>query len=422
MPNLPTRTRSPKALRTSEVLEDGGRGQGGQLREADFQRARLRTAPRSRSRALRGSACAPIAIPTATYPELRQAVADANPGAETTNVLVGNGSSEVLLNVLQLLPRGEVVYGWPSFSLYPTMCAVLGMSAREVPLAEGHEITPEALLSAVTRETRAVILCNPNNPTGTFMSPGQVQELAEELPDDVLLIVDEAYREFVEDPAYEDSHTLALRKGERVGCPHVLEGARPGGPQGRLRHRLQLYRGLCGAGAVPGLSQPGGPGRGHGFPARDGQSQGARPVRDPGAQTTSGGFPGCWPRVHTLAGQLRDGPVCGRRLREIWGSGARGCGAGLSGLEPGDGWRLGRERPGLSGPSGKHEPHARDRGGRPDRGLCRPRRRRPGWDVVGVDRPDVLEKATQTAPSIAPPRSRKYAGPTSWCSPRPYPR
>lgn len=171
--------------------------------------------------------------PDSHVSRLRQAVADANPGAETTNVLVGNGSSEVLLNVLQLLPRGEVVYGWPSFSLYPTVCVVLGMSAREVPLAEKNEIKPDALLSAVTRETRAVILCNPNNPTGTFMALNRIRELAEELPDRVLLIVDEAYREFVEDPTYEDSHSLALERENVVVArtfskAHGLAGLRAG--------------------------------------------------------------------------------------------------------------------------------------------------------------------------------------------------
>ena len=54
-------------------------------------------------------------------------MADANPGTDSRNVLVGNGSSEVLLNVLQLFRApGEVVYPWPSFSLYPSVCAVLG--------------------------------------------------------------------------------------------------------------------------------------------------------------------------------------------------------------------------------------------------------------------------------------------------------
>jgi len=180
------------------------------------------------------------ALPRANrYPDshasrLRQAVADANPGTETRNVLVGNGSSEVLLNVLQLLPTpGEVVYGWPSFSLYPSVCAVLGMTAREVPLSEEQEIEPEALLSAVTDRTRAVILCNPNNPSGTFVDLDGVRELADGLPDGVVLIVDEAYREFVEDPTYADSHTLALERENVVMArtfskAHGLAGLRVG--------------------------------------------------------------------------------------------------------------------------------------------------------------------------------------------------
>jgi histidinol-phosphate aminotransferase len=180
------------------------------------------------------------ALPRANrYPDshasrLRQAVVDANPGAETRNVLVGNGSSEVLMNVLQLLPvPGEVVYGWPSFSLYPSVCAVLGMTAQEIPLTEGQEIKPEALLSAVTDRTRAIILCNPNNPSGTFLGLDRVRELADEMPRGVLLIVDEAYREFVDDPSYADSHALALERENVVVArtfskAHGLAGLRVG--------------------------------------------------------------------------------------------------------------------------------------------------------------------------------------------------
>jgi histidinol-phosphate aminotransferase len=180
------------------------------------------------------------ALPRANrYPDshaarLRQAVAEANPGTETRNVLVGNGSSEVLLNVLQLLPTpGEVVYGWPSFSLYPSVCAVLGMTAREVALTKEQEIKPEALLAAVTDRTRAVILCNPNNPSGTFVGLERVRELADELPDGIILIVDEAYREFVNDPSYEDSHVLALERDNVVVArtfskAHGLAGLRVG--------------------------------------------------------------------------------------------------------------------------------------------------------------------------------------------------
>ncbi len=180
------------------------------------------------------------ALPRANrYPDshvsrLRRAIADANPGTEPANVLVGNGSSEVLLNALQLLPRGgEVVFPWPSFSLYPTVCAVLGTKARPVPLAEGHGIPAEALLSAVTDETRAVILCNPNNPSGTYLGLDGVRELAAELPSSVLLILDEAYVEFVEDTSYENSHALALESENVVVArtfskAHGLAGLRAG--------------------------------------------------------------------------------------------------------------------------------------------------------------------------------------------------
>src|ERR671920_646382 len=159
--------------------------------------------------------------------------------------LVGNGSSEVLMNVLQLVPvPGEVVYGWPSFSLYPSVCAVLGMTAREVPLTREQEIKPEALLSAVTDSTRAVILCNPNNPSGSFVSLDRVSELADELPDGVLLVLDEAYREFVDDPSYTDSHTLALERENVVMArtfskAHGLAGFRVG--YGIASHKVADY-------------------------------------------------------------------------------------------------------------------------------------------------------------------------------------
>ena len=183
--------------------------------------------------------------PDSHVSRLRQVVADANPGSETGNFLVGNGSSEVLLNTLQLLPGGgEIVYPWPSFSLYPMLCAVLGMTPHPVPLTDKNEIKPEALLSAVTDETRAMILCNPNNPSGTYLPLERVRELAGELPDSVLLIVDEAYVEFVDDPAYRDSHLLALESENVVMArtfskAHGLAGLRMG--YGIASHRIADY-------------------------------------------------------------------------------------------------------------------------------------------------------------------------------------
>jgi histidinol-phosphate aminotransferase len=176
--------------------------------------------------------------PDSHVSRLREVVAEANPGTETSNVLVGNGSSEVLLNALQLLPAGgEVVYPWPSFSLYPMLCAVLGMEARPVPLTETAGvpagIPADGILSAVTDRTRAVILCNPNNPSGAYLPLDEVRHLAAALPEHVLLILDEAYVEFVDDPAYGDSHALALERENVVVArtfskAHGLAGLRCG--------------------------------------------------------------------------------------------------------------------------------------------------------------------------------------------------
>jgi histidinol-phosphate aminotransferase len=165
---------------------------------------------------------------------LREVVATANPGTVPGNVLVGNGSSEVLLNLLQLIERpGEVVSPWPSFGLYAAIATILGLGLRKVPLTEEHQIDPTALLSAVGPETRAIILCNPNNPTGTYLVECQVRYLADQLPDSVLLILDEAYQEFVSDPAYEGTHTLALERPNVVVArtfskAHGLAGLRVG--------------------------------------------------------------------------------------------------------------------------------------------------------------------------------------------------
>ena len=142
---------------------------------------------------------------------LREAIADANPGVAPENIVVGNGTSEVLVDLMQILDRpGEIIIPWPSFPFYASAASVVGLRSRKVPLDGHHRADLDAMLSAVTNETRAVILCNPNNPSGTYLSLDEVRSYAEALPGDVLLILDEAYYEFVDDPAYTGSHRLVL--------------------------------------------------------------------------------------------------------------------------------------------------------------------------------------------------------------------
>jgi histidinol-phosphate aminotransferase len=139
----------------------------------------------------------------------------------------------VLLNLLQIVERpGEVVFPWPSFGLYASICTALGLRSVRVPL-DGAALDPQAMLGAVGPETRAVVLCNPNNPTGTYMTLGEVRALADELPEGCLLILDEAYGEFVSDEAFHGSHELALNRTNVVVArtfskAHGLAGLRVG--------------------------------------------------------------------------------------------------------------------------------------------------------------------------------------------------
>ncbi|WP_053057506.1 pyridoxal phosphate-dependent aminotransferase [Rubrobacter aplysinae] len=166
--------------------------------------------------------------------DLRAEISAANPGIEPDNVLVGNGSSEVLLNLLQLAERpGNVVFPWPSFGLYRAICTILGLETRPVSLTEDYAVDPDALAAATDNDTRAVILCNPNNPTGTYLTLDEVRSLADSLPAETMLILDEAYFEFVEDPAYRGAEDLTQQREDVVTVrtfakAHGLAGLRVG--------------------------------------------------------------------------------------------------------------------------------------------------------------------------------------------------
>ena len=119
-------------------------------------------------------------------------------------ITLGNGSCDILLGAAQALlePGAELVYAWPSFSMYPHLAALTGARAITVPLTEDGRHDLEAMLREITAATRICIVCNPNNPTGTALPLEQIQQFADELPRHVALIVDEAYIEFntLQDP------------------------------------------------------------------------------------------------------------------------------------------------------------------------------------------------------------------------------
>ena len=134
---------------------------------------------------------------------LRSAIAD-RLEVSAGGVAVGNGSCELLFAAADAMlePGAEVVYAWPSFSVYPQLAAQSGARALEVPLDSEHRHDLEAMAREVTVATRLVLVCNPNNPTGTALPVEEIDAFVGSLPRHVAVILDEAYVEFstLQDP------------------------------------------------------------------------------------------------------------------------------------------------------------------------------------------------------------------------------
>ena len=121
-----------------------------------------------------------------------------------SRIAIGNGSCDILLAAGEALlePGAEIVYAWPSFSIYPHLSAASGARAVTVALdgSERHDL--EAMLREITVATRLVIVCNPNNPTSTAIPTALIADFLDQVPPQVCVILDEAYCEFktLEDP------------------------------------------------------------------------------------------------------------------------------------------------------------------------------------------------------------------------------
>jgi len=131
---------------------------------------------------------------------LRQKIA-ARHGLAPTQIAVGNGSNELLELVghVFLRPGDEVVMGLPSFAVYKLVTLLFGAKPVEVPLVN-HRHDLDALLRAITPRTRLVFLPSPNNPTGTANTEAEILRFARALPAHVVLVYDEAYAEYLDNP------------------------------------------------------------------------------------------------------------------------------------------------------------------------------------------------------------------------------
>jgi len=117
---------------------------------------------------------------------------------DPARIAVGNGSCEILLAAAEALcePGAEIVYAWPAFSIYPHLPALTGAREIRVPLAEGDVHDLDAMHAEITAATQLLIVCNPNNPTGTHIPAAEVGAFMERVPKHVIVILDEAYVDF----------------------------------------------------------------------------------------------------------------------------------------------------------------------------------------------------------------------------------
>lgn len=127
-------------------------------------------------------------------------------GVPASHVATGTGSVGVAQQLLQATsgPGDEVIYAWRSFEAYPIITRISGAAAVQVPLdaEERHDL--DAMADAVTDRTRLIFVCNPNNPTGTVVRRAALERFLDRVPSDVLVVLDEAYREFITDDEVPD--------------------------------------------------------------------------------------------------------------------------------------------------------------------------------------------------------------------------
>jgi histidinol-phosphate aminotransferase len=147
---------------------------------------------------------------------LRAAIAERH-GVRFEEIAVGAGADGLIDGISQatLDPGDEVVCGWPSFPSYVIYALKLGADAVRVQLQE-NRYDLDALLAAVTPRTKLVYICNPNNPTGTMNAREELDAYFDAVPEHVVTVLDQAYFEYIDDPAYPDAIEEYFKSGRRV--------------------------------------------------------------------------------------------------------------------------------------------------------------------------------------------------------------
>ncbi|WP_030259616.1 histidinol-phosphate transaminase [Streptomyces violens] len=131
-------------------------------------------------------------------------------GVPAEHLATGTGSVGVAQQLIQATagPGDEVIYAWRSFEAYPIITQISGATSVQVPLDDNEVHDLDAMLAAVTERTRLIFVCNPNNPTGTVVRRAELERFLDAVPSDVLIVLDEAYREFIRDADVPDGIEL----------------------------------------------------------------------------------------------------------------------------------------------------------------------------------------------------------------------
>ena len=149
--------------------------------------------------------------PDGSGTDLRAALADIHAVAGKCLTL-GNGSNDVLELIARLFvsTEHEVVFAEHAFAVYPLVTRAMGAHAVEVPARDrGHDLA--AMADAISERTRLVFIANPNNPTGTWNDAEALERFLSAVPEDVIVVVDQAYAEYVDEPGYPDCITWLAR-------------------------------------------------------------------------------------------------------------------------------------------------------------------------------------------------------------------
>ncbi len=174
--------------------------------------------------AIRNAAANVALYPEGSAPALREAVS-ALVQMPPETLVFGNGSDEVLhlLALSFLAPGDEVVQGDPSFAMYELYTTQMNATPVKVPLRDyTHDL--DAMADAITHRTRLVLVANPNNPTGTLVTQTQVDRFLARVPEDVIVVFDEAYHEYVRHPDAPDLLPL-VRDGRNVAVLRTFSKA-----------------------------------------------------------------------------------------------------------------------------------------------------------------------------------------------------